>query len=83
MKHAAREYSPMNRTRSRWARSAVEHFARVTHLDDAGESLETKVMDLLCNLRHLCRISGLDFGAIDEKAASHFRYEVRHDDRNE
>lgn len=57
-----------NEDRANTAKNAVDLFAAETGITE--EENDTQIKDLLCNLRHLCDKSELDF---DELADSSYR----------
>ncbi|KVK57602.1 hypothetical protein L905_24025 [Agrobacterium sp. TS43] len=60
-----------NTQRAAWARIAIDAFMKAT-LTDEGDA----VSDLLCNLMHYCRESGMDFLAELNQGALHFQAEI-------
>lgn len=67
---------PSNAQRAEWARESVEFFMELTGMDTAGEELYTGLSDLLVNIRHLCKIEGIDYIALDLDAAAVFVEEL-------
>jgi hypothetical protein len=68
---------PTNARRADWAATAVDAHARATR--SSGESWDTKVGDLLCNLRHLWAKTGASdeaWGAMASRALSNYREEL-------
>lgn len=55
-----------NEERAQWADNAIQLFARETGLDGAGEEDETKLKDLLADIRHWCDQKGLDYEQIND-----------------
>lgn len=41
-----------------------------------GEPLETVLLDLLCDLHHLCDATGLDFESLRERGFRHYQAEI-------
>ena len=76
-----------NAERAERARKAVSVHNRALFNGNAAASrqemrhaLETCIVDLLCDVRHLCDVSGLDFGDIAESSANHHHGERTGDD---
>ena len=65
---------PTNADRSRWADDAVLVHAAATRSE--GEDAETKLSDLLANLRHWADDVGLDFDKASLRGEAHYLAEV-------
>jgi len=60
-----------NTIRAEWARRVTTKFQNVTGLTDA-DGLDTAVVDLLCDLAHLCDEAGLEFERLLDRAMVHY-----------
>lgn len=64
----------MNHLRAEAARSAVEHFSAIQKTRD--EDFDARLIDLLCDLRHLCDREGLRYDQVNERAGRMYREET-------
>lgn len=80
---------PDNAIRAGWAKEALEAYAQTTRLDEAEqvitiapgdeeerEHLEEVASDLVGDLMHLCRLAGVDFDVVTQRAEYNFSEEV-------
>lgn len=68
------------------AGETLEHYTLIRGLDDSGEEAETVLADLLCDLMHFARASGLAAGAFTdalELATMHFESEKNDEENGE
>lgn len=78
MKKAKKPDMPAkNLERAGWAAQAVELFGKITGCRPATEGWKTAIVDLLCDLRHLCDREGLDWYGLLENAKDHYCAETR------
>lgn len=76
---------PDNTDRAMWAREAVDAYAAATRNDPAEQRVEdaealTEVLgDLLCDLRHLANMDGVDFEALVGHGRDGWREEIAED----
>jgi hypothetical protein len=68
---------PTNVDRANWAYNALATFGVETFGRLAEEDAHTVISDFLCDLRHLCRMNGLDFDSLLARADGHYVEEVR------
>jgi len=69
---------PTNAQRAAWANTALTAFAGETGQDRSGDlAYDTVcvVIDLLCDLQHLCAQRGIDFAGAMRCAVDHFAEE--------
>ncbi len=64
---------PKNADRAEWAFQAVEHFGDLTGADS---DLQTKIYDLLADMKHLADREGFDWATIERLSQMHYREEV-------
>lgn len=69
----------MNDERAEWAASAVDAFADITNMRNAGEDDETILTDLLADLRHWADREGIDWKAVVTTAEMHYDAETSDD----
>ena len=62
-----------NDARATWAAQTLVAYTAL--VGDSGE-LETQIVDVLADLRHLCDALGLDYAAADETAATRHSEEI-------
>lgn len=69
--HTPDEIRSDNHLRASWAARALFHYADFTMGGGNGESCETVISDLLCDLMHLCDALDLSFDGLADKARGH------------
>lgn len=65
----------LNKSRANWAEAAVRAYAR--EIDALDEELAVVMMDLICNLQHLCRREEISFDEVLHGGRMHFEEETR------
>lgn len=74
-----------NAARVAWACAALDAFTAATHsragsfADLSPEDAEEAFTDLLCDLRHVARVRGFDFAALDARAGRNYDHEAAPD----
>lgn len=65
----------VNQVRARWAMTALQAFSTET-----GQNLTTQadeaIVDLLCDLQHLCAIKGFNYDLLVSQSRKHFSVEA-------
>ena len=69
---------PTNYDRAEWASLAVKDHACRTNSQD--EDAQTKLSDLLCNLRHFADVIGIDWDSAIERASMHYEAEAENEE---
>ncbi len=73
----------MNLQRAAWAENAMDTFTRETFgrrlfVVMCSEDREDAAADMISDLLHLCRISGIDVDTVMERGLANFKYELEH-----